>query len=688
MAGTMAELQRIVSLLNYTGIETELTLSVFDEKSPAELLGVLNSVFKSLSPSDHSVDLMEELPEDTQFRMVKFLGLLKFPTPSDPQFANKLIAGETTTLHAVLQWLLERFEPLKRRAYLAPFLTDVEVPPEIQADETVKEVMESLSELKAEFITVHKQEDELTKTTNASSNLKSVRENIKHNEDERRMLKETVAKVKKKMQKQPNFEEVIMACKQLRKEMDRGQTLARQAHEQPQVAARREQELNEIRMLLEDMNRMPVQQQSAQEILGNLEREVNEKRHLVYDRIPRDLQMMRGRLENVTRLLHGPPVSNNDIADMQYHVTRLNNEIAGLMKEKEKPAAGGADPSAMIRQQAKLIQKKKAEVMQKRDNLLADKQDMEQELGEKGGGSSPAKPKVRVLKGEEYKKFAANMRQKSTTYRRMKAEWQELREELGRLQRSEQILEKRDATLSDELRGKERAAGVEGHTGVMDSMRMASEAKAKSDVVVGLTLEQNSEMIATLKDQVNERKAELQPRINELKALRAEHGAALKQHKPAKEAYDKIKNRADLGASDLQEDLARLRTEMEQKESLFHQKNVLAQATSVASQRTEAEVGYRTGSGGLSEEYRSYRDLFGATVQTRQLLNNELREAQSHVKNSHEPNLKQLKMFKDLRKLLECKLRVSRAAQEEGALVGETYHDQDAGEVNRLEIED
>ena len=61
------ELQFIVDRLNEPPFQMSLTIVAFDEKTPFELLEVVNMVMADLS-SQHSVDLRDETPDATATR--------------------------------------------------------------------------------------------------------------------------------------------------------------------------------------------------------------------------------------------------------------------------------------------------------------------------------------------------------------------------------------------------------------------------------------------------------------------------------------------------------------------------------------------------------------------------------------------------------------------------------------------
>lgn len=78
MSGDVSqELQFIVDRMNEPPFQMNLTMVAFDEKSPFELLEVVNEVMAQLS-SQHRTDLRDETPEATATRMLDFLRVLNY----------------------------------------------------------------------------------------------------------------------------------------------------------------------------------------------------------------------------------------------------------------------------------------------------------------------------------------------------------------------------------------------------------------------------------------------------------------------------------------------------------------------------------------------------------------------------------------------------------------------------------
>ena len=55
-------------------------------------------------------------------------------------FKQALVTGDKPHVYAAIEWLLQRREDLKKRAYLARFLVKIDVPADILQDEAVHDL--------------------------------------------------------------------------------------------------------------------------------------------------------------------------------------------------------------------------------------------------------------------------------------------------------------------------------------------------------------------------------------------------------------------------------------------------------------------------------------------------------------------------------------------------------------------
>ena len=76
-------------------------------------------------------------------------------------FPKLFAEGDRSSLLHVLQYLLTDIVALQKRAYLVPFLSPVDIPPEFMQDQDVSNLSQKCKELQAEFIEVHKKVEEV-----------------------------------------------------------------------------------------------------------------------------------------------------------------------------------------------------------------------------------------------------------------------------------------------------------------------------------------------------------------------------------------------------------------------------------------------------------------------------------------------------------------------------------------------
>jgi intraflagellar transport protein 81 len=56
-----------------------------------------------------------------------------------------LIAGRPETINPILNWLLQRRDDLKKRAYLSRYLVKIDIAPEMRSDSDVIDLYEQVS---------------------------------------------------------------------------------------------------------------------------------------------------------------------------------------------------------------------------------------------------------------------------------------------------------------------------------------------------------------------------------------------------------------------------------------------------------------------------------------------------------------------------------------------------------------
>ena len=62
------------------------------------------------------------------------------------EFRDGLINGRPETVYPILNWLLQRQEDLKKRAYLARYMVKIDIAPEMRSDSDVIDLYEQVNQ--------------------------------------------------------------------------------------------------------------------------------------------------------------------------------------------------------------------------------------------------------------------------------------------------------------------------------------------------------------------------------------------------------------------------------------------------------------------------------------------------------------------------------------------------------------
>jgi len=244
----------------------------------------------------------------------------------------------------------------------------------------------------------------------------------------------------------------------------------------------------------------------------------------------------------------------------------------------------------MFRQQASLVAKKREQVRQRLEAVRRDKANVDAELASKAAEVSQL-PDQPVLRGEEFRKYAAELRGKTAQYKRMKAELGGLRAEWGTLSRTVSLLAGQDSSVTSQLSAVEAKRGVAGFAQTEEQLRQAEQLKAEVDSAKGKTLEEISQVVEEINRQIKDNKTRLAPQIKSLRTLRAQHGEIEAEYLEKKGVYDNIKAGFDSELTKLQADLDSAEKEAQQEESSCHYYDTLS-AGLRAAQKIACNAGF------------------------------------------------------------------------------------------------
>ncbi|KAK7136207.1 hypothetical protein R3I94_014756 [Phoxinus phoxinus] len=665
------QLKLIVEQLNREPFKKNLNLITFDSLEPMQLLQTLNDVLAEIDPKQ-ALDIREEIPEQTAKRMFTLLGMLKYKPPGGisevSSFRQGLVAGSKPVVHPILHWLLQRIPELKKRAYLARFLFKLEVPAEFLQDDIISETYHQYEELVEGFKNIHKECEQLKSSGFSTAD---IRRDIVAMEEEKDQLIKRVERLRKRVEAVSNHQRMLELARQLRVEKEREESLAHQKQEQKNQLFQAEQRLQRSHIQLKDLQQAAADEK-PESLMKRLEEDIKFNSYMVSEKLPRELENMRKVVQYLQKVASEPAMGQAELRELEDKIREINTEINHLIEKKMMRNDPMDDKLSLFRQQAAIIVHKKEtkveELQEAREELGA----VERELNMK---SSQARERggAELIRGDEFKRYVAKMRGKSSTYKKKRQEIAELKAEYGVLQRTEEILRERHTAGQQQLQSLEAQRGISGYSDTQEELERVSAIKSELDEMKGRTLDDMSEMVKKLNSVIAQKKSALSPLIKDLRALRQEHAELAPDFEQKKGQYDTCAAGLESNRSKLEQEVRTLREETAQEESRYHRINCMREIIESQMQRA-AEQSKINQSMDLQVRRTALREKYISNTAEQESLGKALRQQVKQVRENQEPNMRQMKMWKDLETLLECKKQCYLKAQSQ-APIGHVIQD-------------
>ena len=651
-SGISDQLRYIVERLNKEPYNKRLTVIMFDQLDSFSLLQVLNDVLAQISP-EHKVDLREEPPEQTAIRILTFLRVLKYKARADTgegmnTFRQGLLKGERAIIYPLLQWLLDRTDDLKKRAYLARFLVKIDVPAEHMQEDVVMETYEAYEQLVDTFKELHKANEQERST---QFNTTDVRKDIESMEEEIQQLIRQLDRLKKRVESFPNHHDMLEASKQLRIEKERTQELT-------QLRSKQRNQLlyaqDNLQALIEELNslRSSTGELTAEKLTDKLKTALEVDRLLAEETLPKKTAAKRNQCIELEKILSEPVVSQEDLLEIQLQIDNANAETQRLM-EKKVTGESNQENLTLFRQQASRILHKKEALAESLKSLQqeltgVDKEvlDKKQRLEELGGAE--------LVREEEFKKYVNRLRTLSNTYKKKKGELSNYRAEFGVLSRTEEILMARDGNVQELLANLEERKGVTGFRQTQESLEKVSAMKSEVDEKKEQTLQDMSLAVERLTRAIEQKKITLAPLIREVRPLRQQHQDLRNNHAEKKASYDQMAVGLRSNRSQLEKEVQSIWEECMAEESHYHYLQCMVQSIHLNQQRVAAEMKTIVAKD-PSEKKKSMRDQLTRKIQEQEHLGRALKDKQKAIKETHDFSLGQVKMWTDLSQLFRIK---------------------------------
>lgn len=204
-----------------------------------------------------------------------------------------------------------------------------------------------------------------------------------------------------------------------------------------------------------------IQNASAEELLARLQREVRE----INSEQEATQNMLNEKLNHLEKLKGWESsdrvTTEDDVRAKRSQLRDMESEVATL-QERLDAALERNNNLSVFRQAANIAFTKLRDKEAEYERLAEEKRSLQRQIESKEAElDAQAKQSGAKIGKRDLKKFGAQVKEKIETYKRMRDEISQLRNELVVLQRTEQILRSRDKNLEDFLSNLEKKMGIE-----------------------------------------------------------------------------------------------------------------------------------------------------------------------------------------------------------------------------------
>eukprot|EP00656_Telonema_subtile_P029311 TRINITY_DN32463_c0_g1_i1.p1 TRINITY_DN32463_c0_g1~~TRINITY_DN32463_c0_g1_i1.p1 ORF type:complete len:678 (-),score=300.26 TRINITY_DN32463_c0_g1_i1:240-2273(-) len=643
----MSEIKAIVDGLNQPPFNKGLTQVAFDEMTPLDLLVVLNEILAYLS-SDHAVDMRQEPPDQTALRVGSFLRIMQYRSPANlgpEELGAQLVQGDRGCTYHVMNFLFSRLQDLKKRAYLAKYLINVDIPQELLGDEEILTTYQQHKELQRAFTQTHKQVDMMR---NGTVSPDALREKIGEVESEKKELDEKIGKLKARIS-HDDPDEFLKLAASLRRNQEGKSKVTEGIKEQRGLLKLADERLRSV-MSQRDQFREIALHGSPTQVIQAMEKEAAKNRQLATVQLPQEINEKTQRLQQVEKALEGDKMTEFELGELSSECNRLKAEIGDLERKAAHPADN--DRLHLFRPQAQQVTNRKKDMIQRlqllqeeRDHVDGGLKAQQETLSQFG--------EEKVLTGDDFANYAKQLRTKYAQCQKLKAEENEIKSELTVLNRTEQILKSRSGNVEEAMKKMEVERGITGYRNQQEDIAKVSEAQEDVNMKKQSSLEELSAIVLDLTQKIKDQKLKLKEPIRELKyVLRPKYKELGDEYREKKSQFESCKFQHEGDISNLRNDVKELEESCNDLESRWHQLNAHISILSVHSARLSTQLELKDQDG---RKVCSYRELYASRIKHAEMESKTLREQQKQVKLMYEPAKEQMQMFENLRVLLECK---------------------------------
>ena len=646
-------IQFIVENVNQV-LTRSYSLVDFDSLQGPKLLQVLSDIFGNLAPHaavDFSTAPLDQGSQQLQDFLLKTLGY-KIPPFVASTFQQSFTVAQPTVIYPILYWVLKHMPQNVKRVYLARFLQRLEIPDDLRMqDEGVRDLCSHYESLRTDFVQTHKRVDALRE---AHADPAEARRKIQALEDERDKLNSYISAAQKKLSNVPNKDSLLSACKALRVEQDEANKLAEKRVEQQQQLVSAQRRNTEITNRLANVRR-DQQIGRVDDIVRRLRDEIITNQMKLQEQLPKEINEKRVENAALQKLVSEPL----DFSSLHAEMGQLDNQVRILAAQVAERQKVGDDGSSVVsvKQQVQRVVKRKQEILGELNGVQQENERLLQELREKERAIAQHRDS-KVLKGDDFRKYAGQVRAKATATKSMKTRLSDLRAEWGVLSYTEKTIKSQFETLRQEVEEIESRMGIRGYSQTAESLSRVSDQKNAVEQVKGKTLEELSKVVQEFTVSIRERRSKLAPQINELRTVRQAAAEVDQEWEERKSQFEYQEGMLMQDVTKIDAEVNSLSEECRVNEALYHR--LQSQLVLVEAQlaRAQDERDFKNGQRTFDAEFRTLTDHFTRTTEKVEQRAKYLQRKRREIEENHGINVQQVEWFAVLKKILEGKLNV------------------------------
>ena len=146
----------------------------------------------------------------------------------------------------------------------------------------------------------------------------------------------------------------------------------------------------------------------------------------------------------------------------------------------------------------------------------------------------------KYMKRDDFRQYAANLRVKNTQYKSMVKALDEIKSEVSVLFRTQTILKSRAENVDEFMADLEKKKGIVGYSKIDEQIQGVSEMKEQLDNAKSSSLQELTQLVAQIEEQVKDQKTKLAPDIKKMRSIRQRMSEMETDYNEKKKKYDLI----------------------------------------------------------------------------------------------------------------------------------------------------